>query len=127
MRWIPLLLLLLLLGCTDQTDSVVTGGKFSVHFESKDDYDLAKDIVDFWKKEELMTGKEQDVKLKRTSQGYELMLISVKRKKMEELTFDEIRSLTKLHQKLQEDVFKDKAFEIVLTDDTFKPLFRPAI
>jgi len=127
MRFLYLFLLLFLIGCSEEKDSVVTGGEFSVHFDNQEDYDLAKKIVTFWKKEGLMTGKKQDVKLKRTKKGYDLMLISIKRKKMEELTFEEISSLTILRRNLQQEVFKDKQVDIVLTDESFKPLFRPSI
>lgn len=127
MRVVYLFLLLFIVGCAEGNDSVVTGGEFSVHFESKEDHDLAKSIVQFWKEQGLMTGKKQDVKLIQTKTGYDLLLISVQRKNMNELTFEEIRSLTELHKELQEKVFVDDDVSLVIADESFKPLFRPSI
>jgi hypothetical protein len=125
MRFIPLFLIPLFFGCTSNSDSVVHGGDFSVYFQNKTDRDIAEQIVRFWKREDLMTGKDQDVKLVRTKEGYDIYLIAIGDKTMDVLSFEEIEALTELKQRLQEEVFKDKKVGIVLTDDSFKPLFRP--
>ena len=127
MRVVSLFLLLFIVGCSEGDDSIVTGGEFSVHFENKEDRDLAKSIVQFWKKEGLMTGKKQDVKLIQTKTGYDLLLISVQRKNMNELTFEEIRSLTELQKALQDKVFAENDVALVIADESFNPLFRPSI
>ncbi len=125
MRIFLSLILLVLLGCSDSSDSQVTGGEFTVHFENTKDHELAKKVVAFWKSDSLMTGKPQDVRLKRTNDGYDLLLISSKAKKASDLTFDDIQALTTLEERLQLRVFKDKNVSIVISDENFKPLFRP--
>ena len=127
MRLLAAILFLSLLGCNDNQDSTVTGGEFSVHFQNPDDHDLAKEIVTFWKEDSLMTGNPQDVRLIRTNAGYDLMLVSVKHKSMNELGFEEIKSLTELQKRLQRKVFKEHEVSLVIGDESFKPLFRPSI
>ena len=127
MRLLLSLLLLATIGCTDTSDSQVTGGEFTVHFDNTKDHELAKEIVEFWKKDSLITGKPQDVRLKRTNKGYDLMLISTKIKSAEELTFDDIKSLTKLQERLQTRVFRTEEVSLVIGDENFKPLFRPTL
>ena len=127
MRLLLSLILFAFIGCTDGSDSQVTGGEFTVHFENKDDYQLAKDILEFWKTDSLLTGKPQDVRLKRTNKGYDLMLISNKIKAEKDLTFEEIKSLTTLQERLQTRVFRSEQVSLVLTDENFKTLFRPSL
>lgn len=127
MRLLFSLLLLASIGCTDSSDSQVTGGEFTVHFDNTEDHELAKEIVKFWKKDSLITGKPQDVRLKRTNKGYDLMLISTKIKSAKELTFDDIKSLTKLQERLQTRVFRTEEVSLVIGDENFKPLFRPTL
>jgi hypothetical protein len=125
MRLLLSLLLLTLIGCSDATDSEVSGGKFTVHFNNTKDHELAKKIVEFWKEDSLLTGEPQDVRLERTQNGYDLYLISERVEKKDDLTFEEIKSLTTLKQHLQEKVFKEKQLSLVIADENFKPLFRP--
>jgi hypothetical protein len=127
MRYLLVLFLLLAIGCTDTKDSVVSGGEFSVYFDNAEDHDLAKEIVVFWKEDSLITGRPQDVRLQRKKIGYDLTLVSPNRKSMAELSFDEVRSLTKLQQRLQRKVFKDKEVTLVIGDESFKPLFTPTL
>jgi len=127
MRFLHAFVFLAVLGCTDTQDSEVTGGEFTVHFTQPEDHELAKDIVQFWKEDSLMTGNPQDVRLKQTNAGYDLILVSIKHKSMDDLGFEEIKSLTELQKRLQRKVFKEKEVSLVIGDETFKPLFRPAI
>lgn len=119
--------LFLAYACTEQTDSQVSGGNFTVHFSNTDDKELAEKIVHFWKDEALLTDKKQDVKLVKTKDGYDLYLISPTRKSMKELTFEEIKSLTTLRMRLEKEVFKDQLVRLVITDENFKPIFTPDI
>ena len=125
MRFLLSLIVLAFIGCADSSDSQVTGGEFTVHFENKEDHELAKEIVEFWKEDSLMTGKPQDVRLKRTNKGYDLLLISNKMKSKKDLTFDDIKSLTTLENRLQTKVFGSETVTIVIADENFKPLFSP--
>lgn len=125
MRLFFAIVLLTFIGCADSSDSQVTGGEFTVHFENKEDHELAKEIVAFWKNDSLMTGKPQDVRLSRTNKGYDLMLISTKLKRSEDLTFEDIKSLSTLQQRLQVKVFGAEDVALVIGDENFKPLFRP--
>lgn len=117
--------LILLAGCTDQVDSQVSGGEFTVHFSDPGDKELAEKLVHFWKEEGLITGKNQDVKLVRGKAGYDLYLISATRKSKEEMTFDEIKSLSMLKGNLERKIFVKNDIRIVITDDAFKPIFTP--
>jgi len=127
MRLLLSLLLFMFIGCSDSSDSQVTGGEFTVHFEDTEDHELAKGIVKFWKEDSLLTGKAQDVRLKRTNKGYDLLLISSKMKVKKDLTFDDIKSLTTLENRLQKKVFGGEDVSIVIADENFKPLFRPTM
>lgn len=122
-----IILLLLLTACVDGGDSQVSGGKFTVHFENVDDKEIAKELVQFWKINGLITEKKQDVKLIRTKKGYDLLLISPTRKSFDELTFEEIKSLTVLQSQLRSELFKKKKVDLVIADDNFKPLFKPQL
>ncbi len=127
MRFLLAFVFFAAIGCTDTQDSSVTGGEFTVHFSDPADHDLAKEIVTFWKEDSLMTGNPQDVRLKRTNAGYDLMLVSVKYERMEDLGFEEIKALTELEKRLQLKVFQEKEVTLVIGNQNFKPLFRPSI
>lgn len=117
--------MVVLCSCLGEQSSYVAGGNLKVHFTDPKDKPLAKSLALFWKNEKLITGKKQDIKLIRTEQGYDLCLISPTRKTPDQLSFDELKALNDLEVMLGNQVFKDKLVQIVVTDEKFKPLFRP--
>lgn len=111
--------------CNENATSEVSGGYFTVHFENPEDKELAVEIVNFWKQEDLMTSKKQDVKLVRSKGGYALYLIAPGRKSAEEMSFEEIQALIILQEELNKTIFKDTGVNIVICNEMFKPLFEP--
>lgn len=124
-RLLYIFIILAFSSCVESSGSEVSGGNFTVHFDNPKDKKLAEEVVNHWKEEDLLTGKNQDVKLVRTKSGYELYLISVSRQSAEEMSFEEISALNTLQRGLNKKIFREKHVELVITDENFKPIFKP--
>lgn len=126
MNKLLLIISIIFLGsCAESADSQVSGGDFTVHFDNPDDKQLAIKLVEFWKSEDLLTGKNQDIKMVRTKTGYDLYLVSTVRKPDDELTFEELSAISELKKRLEKEIFRTKSVEIVIADENFKPMFKP--
>ncbi len=117
------LLLMLLVSCQDDTDNKAIGGELTVHYKNKKDQRLAEAIVVFWKKNDLITGGKQDLDLRRTNDFLRLSMIASDTSQIEMIQFREKRLFNELKKKLWEEVFDEKNFELVISDDKFKPLY----
>lgn len=117
--------IILLGSCTDSTDSQVSGGDFTVHFDNPKDKQIAVKLVEFWKSEHLITSKKQDIKMVRTKSGFDLYLVSTVRKPGDQLSFEELEAISILKKRLENQIFRKESVEIIISDENFKPMFKP--
>lgn len=109
-----------MLSCDGSDSNKVGGGNFYVHFDDKQDQPIAEQIAHFWKEKELITGRDQDIKLVRSGNHYELLLVLSKPEDHFILPADELQRLFYLQNDLNEYVKSTKPIEIVIADNTFK-------
>jgi len=117
--------IILLGSCTDNTDSQVSGGDFTVHFDNPKDKQIAVKLGEFWKSEDLITSKKQDIKMVRTKSGFDLYLVSTVRKPGDQLSFEEVEAISILKKRLENQIFRKESVEIIISNENFNPMFKP--
>lgn len=108
--------------CASEQGSKVTGGNLSVYFDNDKDQELATEIAHFWQANDLIADQPQDIKLTRYKKGYRLALIARDKEDAKIMMFKERKALMDLQSMLKDSIFQDKKFEIIVTDDRFKPI-----
>ena len=79
-------------------------------------------LANFWKEKSLLTGRDQDIELKRVADGYAVSIIAVDPQKVKEIPFAEQKALTALRNALQKAVFRDDLLVLYLCDGKFNRL-----
>ncbi|MDC3252672.1 hypothetical protein OAU25_00295 [Crocinitomicaceae bacterium] len=114
--------ILILTACSQEYGNRVVGGNLSVHFTESKDETIASKLAVFWKENDLISETPQDIQLSRTNQGYRLSIIASNEFDPEQIRFKERKALLELRAMLENEVFLDKHFELVLSDNQFKPI-----
>lgn len=86
-----------------------------------------KDAIAFskyWKDNSFVGEDKQVIQLTKEGEGYVLKLIEKPAYHNERLTIDELSKLQELGRTLSREVFRGEQVEIVITDNTFRPIDR---
>lgn len=118
------LLLVLLASCTEEIGHKVVGGNFTVYFSDVSDEALATNVARYFKRNDLVTGQVQDIKLeKRKQNNYQLKLIANNPELVDDMPFDERAKLLLFQEDLEDEVFKNKRLELVICNDQFEVIY----
>lgn len=108
--------------CVGENSNKVGGGNFYVHFDDKEDLKVAEDIARFWKDQNLVSGKEQDIKLFNRKSSYELYLISDDKVEEFQLPAEHMQLLFDLQNDLNSTLKTQKPIQIVISDKNFNKI-----
>ena len=114
-----ILLIVFLFSCSSDQGNRVIGDKLSVYFELPKNEKVAEDIALYWKENNLLTGRKQDIKIIVGDTKNQLLLIENKSFKSEELPFSQRKLLNDLKNDLQEKIFHKK-LEIIICNEKFE-------
>lgn len=89
----------LLIACSSGHGNMVQGGELTVYFPNVEDEQLATDIANYWKENDLLTDKPQDLQILRIEDGYQLLVIE--NEKNDDITFSERKLLLGLQDSLR--------------------------
>ena len=120
---LALLLFTTLISCSEEYGNKVKGGNLTVHFIDARDEAIAEKIAVFWKNNDLISSKKQDIQLMRSKKGYRLNLIVENGETLPPMNYAESKALLDLQSMLRDSVFKEKRMEIFLCDNQFNPLY----
>ena len=98
------------------------GGELTVYFIDHQDEEYAKQLARFWKNNDLLTGKDQDIQLIRSDDGYRLNIIADNPDKVKPIALDELQALLSLQNMLNDSIFVEKSVQIVICNNRFKPI-----
>ena len=116
-----ILLVFLVNSCTSEKYHRVTGGEFSVHFTETKHNSAAENLALFWKKNDLLAGKKQDIGLFRKGKTWFVHLVALDPK--EPLSFIERKLLLDLQSRLEVEVFKGDPVRILICNDRFESVY----
>ena len=118
-----IILCTLLFSCKSDDLHQAIGGELTVHYESESDKELAEEILMFWRDNDLLSGKEQDLQLVRLKGVPKLSIIAKDTATIENMPFMEKKLFSELKLKLWKEVFSRKTFKLVISDNKFNPLY----
>ncbi len=106
----------------DDHGNRVEGGELTVYFDRNVDLDKASSIAKYWKDNNLITGKQQDLKLTYSDSTYYLHMIKQNDLDLGQFDLKEQMLLIELQKDLTASVFRGADLELIISDDHFKPL-----
>ena len=118
------LFLLILTACTGGYGNKVGGGDFSVFFPDGKDEGVAIEIARYWKENDLITDKKQDIQLVSSGKDFALRLIAQDPDNLQNMPYSEQKLLYGLRDSLQRFVCDTCNLVIELCDDKFEPKYR---
>ena len=121
------LLFITLVSCNREKSPYIQDGNLRVYYENLSDQDIAYQIIEFWKLNDLLSKDRSDIKIIEHEDTFQLLLIIKSEYKDEEPGFEEIHALNDLQEKLNTALpsFQKKPCEIALSDHQFRIKFVP--
>ena len=113
----------LMQSCASDNRHQLKGGNLTVYYFQKSEAKTAEKVAFFWKRRGFLTGKKQDLQLRKIDKKYTLSIIASEKDAVTKMTFDHIQLLAQLKRKLWEDVFEKQSFTLEICDDKFEPIY----
>jgi hypothetical protein len=113
----------LMQSCDSDNRHQLVGGNLTVYYFQESEVKMAEKVAFFWKDRGLLTGKKQDLQLRKIEKKYTLSMIATEKDAVKKMTFDEIQLLAQLKRRLWEDVFDKESFNLVICNNKFEPIY----
>lgn len=113
----------ILFGCNSDKRNKFVGGELTVYYFDKSEAEIAKSIAFFWKENKLLTGRKQDLQVRKDNNQFTVSMIAAEPKKVSIITIDEVQLLAQLKKKLYVEVFKQEAFNLEICDGSFEAIY----
>lgn len=126
LKALPILALILALtACSKGYGNKLEGENLNVYFEFKEDEQLANSLGKFWKENDFIGARKQNIRLTKNDESYLLQLIATDHSiSTEGLSFSDHKLLFDLQNRLDSTIFKNTlGCEIVICDGSFEPLY----
>jgi hypothetical protein len=121
-KLLTLILLTVLIGCTEEYGDKAVGGNLSVYYLNEKDADLASDLVYFYRDNDLIASEPHQMQISRSGKKYLVSIIAQDEKQVKNMSFEERKALFDLQTMIRDSVFKDKKVELIICDNQFKPI-----
>lgn len=112
--------LLVLQSCSDDEKMRIEGGNLSVYFSHESAREKAKETALYWKKNNFLTGKKQDLQLNEFQEEFQLKMIQNEKLKDVELSIHDIKLFHQLTDSLNTQIFTEKPVTIHICSPDFK-------
>jgi len=113
----------ILFGCNSDSRNKFVGGELTVYYFDQSEAEIAKQIAFFWKENDLLSGKMQDLQVRKDKKRFTVSMIAAKPKEIDKMTFDEILVLSQLKKKLYVEVFKKESFTLEICNNRFEAIY----
>lgn len=120
---ISLASLFILIGCGADKRNKVVGGELTVYYFDQSEAKVAESIAFFWKENGLLSGKRQDLQVRKDKNRFTVSMIAADPKKIKEMPIDEVLLLAQLKKKLYVEVFKQESFTLEICNNRFEPIY----
>ena len=115
--------LFVLLACNSDKRNKFVGGKLTVYYFDQSEAEIAKKVAFFWKENDLLTGKQQDVQVRKDGNRYTVSMIAKDPKKVGKMPVDEIQLLGQLKKKMYVEVFNEESFTLEICNNRFEAVY----
>lgn len=113
----------ILFGCNSDSRNKFVGGELTVYYFDQSEAGIAKQIAFFWKENGLLSGKMQDLQVRKEKKRFTVSMIATEPKEIDKMTFDEILVLSQLKKKLYVEVFKEESFTLEICNNRFETVY----
>lgn len=107
-------------GCNTNYGETIVRDKVQVYYLEPITKNEAIDLADFWEKNKLSTERVQVLQLSRNKDVIQIKLIAGDSTLLTEIPFNLQVELAKLDSIIKKDLYKNTAFEIIISDKTFE-------
>lgn len=114
---------IILIGCQSDERKTWIGGELTVYYFDQSEAETAKQIAFFWKENGLLSGKQQDLQVRKDEKRYTVSMIAAQPKKIDDMPFDEVQTLSQLKKKLYVEVFKQESFTLEICNNRFETIY----
>lgn len=113
----------LLSSCNSDKRHRHVGGELTVYYFDQSEAETAKNVAFFWKENQLLTGKKQDLQVRKDKDRYTVSMIAKEPTKVNEMPIDEVQLLAQLKKKLYTEVFNEQAFTLEICNSRFETVY----
>lgn len=113
----------LLSSCNSDKRHRHVGGELTVYYFDQSEAETAKNVAFFWKENKLLTGKKQDLQVRKDKDRYTVSMIAKEPTKVNEMPIDEVQLLAQLKKKLYTEVFNEQAFTLEICNSRFETVY----
>lgn len=114
---------MLLSSCNSDKRHRHVGGELTVYYFDQSEAETAKNVAFFWKENQLLTGKKQDLQVRKDKDRYTVSMIAKEPTKVNEMPIDEVQLLAQLKKKLYTEVFNEQAFTLEICNSRFETVY----
>ncbi len=120
---IVVLLLAVLAGCISENKHRIIAGELTVYFLDKKDEKKSEWLANYWKENELMTGRKQDIQLSHDDRNrYVVSLVAKHPEDAKNMPVQERFILSRLRADIQNEGFPDDIVILAVCDANFEPI-----
>ena len=112
-----------LFSCSGEYGHKVMGENLTVYFISEGDEELATSLAKYMKKRQLLSGEKQDVQLVKEGKKHYLKVIASETASVKEMPISERSLLLTLQKELQDSIFTNTQFSLVICNDKFETIY----
>lgn len=116
-------MLFVLIGCNSDKRNKFVGGDLTVYYFDESESEVAKKIAFFWKENELLTGKKQDLQVRQDNKRFTVSMIAKDPKGVTGMPVSEVLLLAQLKKKLYVEVFNEQSFTFEICNDRFETIY----
>lgn len=113
----------LLSSCNSDKRHRHVGGELTVYYFDQSEAETAKNVAFFWKENKLLTGKKQDLQVRKDKDRYTVSMIAKEPTKVNEMPIDEVQLLAQLKKKLYTEVFNEQGFTLEICNSRFETVY----
>ncbi len=113
----------MLVACETDKRNKFVGGELTVYYFEESEAETAKNIAFFWKENDLLSGKKQDLQVRKDKKRFTVSIIAADPKMTNKMPFDEIQVLAQLKKKLYVEVFNQESFTLEICNNRFETIY----
>ncbi len=115
--------MVILSSCDSDKRHRFVGGELTVYYFDQSEADVAKKVTFFWKENDLLSGKPQDLQVRKVDGSYVVSMIAKEPKEVKNMPIGEVQLLAQLKKKLYTEVFNEEAFTLEICNSRFEAVY----
>lgn len=115
--------LLVFCSCRQDFGNRLESKELTVFYTRTQDEPLARQVGEFWKRNNFLGQRHQYIQLDHSSNRFELKLIANQPDELKNMSYNERKLLMDLQQTLKDSLFRSHNFSLILANANFETLY----